>query len=66
MSESKSTWFDYENQAWVVNGAYRRCGHPASMNCQCFGRLHAGEKPSPEIEMEYGPADAHLNAGARS
>lgn len=35
--------FDYQNQAWVVNGKYVACGHPASMECDCFGRLHAGE-----------------------
>lgn len=35
--------FDYTNQAWIVNGVYVRCGHPDSMDCQCFGKLHAGE-----------------------
>ena len=36
--------YDYQNQAWVVNGVYQRCGHPDSMNCQCFGRSHEGEQ----------------------
>jgi hypothetical protein len=35
--------FDYENQAWVINGKYERCGHPDSMECDCYGKLHAGE-----------------------
>ena len=41
--------YDYENQAWVVDGRYVRCGHPASMNCNCYGRLHAGEETLPEL-----------------
>jgi len=36
--------YDYENQAWVVNGKYVRCGHPESMNCGCYGRKHEGEE----------------------
>lgn len=35
--------YDYKNQAWTENGKYVRCGHPVSMNCQCYGRLHQGE-----------------------
>lgn len=35
--------YDYENQAWMVDGKYQRCGHPETMNCGCFGREHAGE-----------------------
>jgi hypothetical protein len=35
--------FDYEHQAWVVNGKYVRCGHPEAMNCGCFGKEHADE-----------------------
>ena len=38
------TQYDYDNQAWVVNGKYARCYHPASMKCGCYGRLHEGEK----------------------
>ena len=40
--------FDYENQAWVINGLYIRCGHPESMNCGCYGREHQGEAVSIE------------------
>ena len=37
--------YDYKNQACGPKTAsmYVRCGHPASMNCQCYGRLHQGE-----------------------
>lgn len=43
--------FDYENQAWVVDGRYVCCGHPANMNCGCFGRIHAGESPAASAEI---------------
>jgi hypothetical protein len=36
--------YDYENQAWVKDGKYVNCGHPESQDCQCYGRLHAGEE----------------------
>lgn len=36
--------YDYNNQAWVVDGKYARCGHPDSMNCGCYGRTHEGEE----------------------
>ena len=36
--------YDYEKQAWVVDGKYVRCGHPDEMNCGCYGREHEGEK----------------------
>jgi hypothetical protein len=41
--------FDYENQAWVENGKYLRCGHPDPMDCGCFGRLHEGESVTPRV-----------------
>ncbi len=43
-----AAWFDYDHQAWVENGKYRRCGHPDEMNCSCYGRVHQGEPPEPE------------------
>lgn len=43
--------YDYENQAWVEKGKYIRCGHPESMKCRCYGRLHEGEKYSKRDEM---------------
>ena len=36
--------FDYENQAWVKDGLYQRCGHPDEMGCKCYGTIHEGEK----------------------
>jgi hypothetical protein len=36
--------YDYTNQAWVIDGRYVACGHPQSMDCGCFGRVHAGEE----------------------
>jgi hypothetical protein len=43
--------FDYENQAWVVDGRYVSCGHPETMNCGCFGRIHVGESPAANAEI---------------
>ena len=39
-------YFDYDHQVWVKDGVYMDCGHPESMACGCFGRLHAGERAS--------------------
>ena len=36
--------YDYGNQAWIVGGKYRDCGHPEDMDCGCFGRKHKGEE----------------------
>ncbi len=36
-------YFDYENQVWVENGKYIRCGHPDSMRCLCYGKLNEGK-----------------------
>ena len=36
--------YDYNNQAWVVDGKYVRCGHPESMDCSCFGKIAAGQE----------------------
>ncbi len=35
--------YDYDKQVWILDGKYVRCGHPESMGCDCYGRLHAGE-----------------------
>lgn len=40
---SNVSGYDYRNQAFVVNGKYLACSHPASMACDCFGTRHAGE-----------------------
>ena len=38
--------FDYENQAWVLNGVYVKCGH--LINCNCYGTKNAGKKYKPK------------------
>jgi len=35
--------YDYRNQAWVIDGKYERCGHPETMDCNCYGKDHEGE-----------------------
>jgi hypothetical protein len=50
-------WYDYKNQAWVFDGVYDHCFHPTTMDCGCYSRLHAGEKPTQEIVAEYGTFD---------
>ena len=44
----RETQFDYDNQAWIIDGIYQNCNHPASMakHCEarCYGRLHQGER----------------------
>lgn len=35
--------YDYNNQAWVVNGRYVDCSH-VYKHCGCYGRLHKGEE----------------------
>ena len=42
-AHSTNSYFDYDNQCWIVGGKVERCGHPENMNCGCYGRLHAGE-----------------------
>ena len=36
--------YDYDNQAWIQDGIYISCAHPESMNCDCYGKQHAGER----------------------
>lgn len=43
--------YDYANQAWVVDGKYIACGHPEFMNCDCFGKVHAGEAVKPNANI---------------
>lgn len=45
--------YDYEHQAWVIDGKYQDCDHPQAGEltllgdifdgCSCYGREHAGE-----------------------
>ena len=30
--------------AWVLDGKYVRCGHPESMDCNCYGKKHEGHE----------------------
>ena len=46
VQDAEATRYDYENQAWVVDGRYVRCGHPDNMDCGCYGREHEGEEAS--------------------
>lgn len=39
--------YDYEKQAWVVDGKDVRCGHLENMDCDCYGREHVGEETKP-------------------
>ena len=36
--------FSYEHQCWIINFVVQRCGHPESMGCKCFGRIHEGQQ----------------------
>lgn len=40
--------YDYVRQARVRDGKYVRCGHPDSMGCKCYGRIHEGEETKGE------------------
>ena len=35
--------YDYDNQAWAINGKYVRCGHSPTMNCSCYGKINEGK-----------------------
>lgn len=49
--DAHANGFDYENRAWVIDGRYVSCGHPETMKCGCFGRIHAGESPAANAEI---------------
>ena len=51
-----TTAFDYENQAWIVDGRYVRCGHKDE--CGCYGKLHEGQTPA-EAERAQAVAVGH-------
>lgn len=36
--------FSYRRQCWIKDFIIQRCGHPETMDCGCFGRVHAGEQ----------------------
>lgn len=38
------TYYDYDIQAWIVDGRVASCGHPAAMRpACCYAGAHAGE-----------------------
>jgi len=43
-----SYYYDYDHQCWVVDGKVESCAHPMTMNCKCYGKLHAGETATNE------------------
>lgn len=51
MSHQHLSWYDYENQAWVRNGRYVRCACSDIIDCQCYGKQHAGEPASRDTCM---------------
>jgi len=44
-----ATYYDYDNQCWVVDCKVQACAHPKKMNCKCYGKLHAGEYALPQL-----------------
>lgn len=42
-ADAEELTFDYMHQAWVKDGLYVRCGHPETMDCRCYGKMHEGE-----------------------
>lgn len=56
---SSDIWYDYVNQAWVINGAYVSCAH--SNTCDCYGHLHQGEMADPKLR-EYYASPARLGS----
>jgi|TARA_R110001583_G_scaffold89184_1_gene230412 hypothetical protein len=49
----KATYYDYNNQCYIVDGKVDACNHPAAMNCQCYGKLHAGETATPKQDAAW-------------
>jgi hypothetical protein len=42
--DANGNGYDYQNQAWVINGKYYPCGHVGTQHeCNCYGRNHSGE-----------------------
>ena len=50
--------YDYDNQAWVVDGKYVRCGHPETMGrSQIAARRKGRESMSQEYIIRCHPKD---------
>ena len=54
MANPTNRYYDYAQQAWIVDGVYITCGHldPA---CGCYGKAHAGER-APTAQVGGGTA----------
>lgn len=48
-NKPENVWYDYKNQAWVVDDHYERCGHLDE--CNCYGRQHEGELATAAAEV---------------
>jgi hypothetical protein len=48
--------FDYDVQAWVIDGIVQRCGHRDP--CRCFGKKYEGWTLAGAKEHEASLADA--------
>ena len=47
------TWYDYTVQAWVEDGVYAPCGHPATMRPRCcYAGFNAGKPADPSHCLE--------------
>ena len=64
MDEQESTVFDYDNQAWLVNGHYVRCGHKTEIDCGCYGKEFEGFTPAMIFEASLVPVTVSLNGVA--
>jgi len=56
--KNREIQYDYDNQAWIIDGVYQDCNHPHDARemfgeqfgtgiyrvCDCYGREHKGER----------------------
>jgi len=50
VTTTREIQYDYDNQAWIIDGIYQNCAHPDDARlmdnqqlCECYGREHEGE-----------------------
>ena len=48
-TEEKVNGYDYNHQAWVVDGKYQRCGH--GKPCDCYGTRHHGQPVAADADI---------------
>lgn len=56
------TFYDYEHQAYVIDGVYAACGHVD--DCGCYGKEHAGEPGCRHENVGYTP-DGNIGGFAK-